>query len=103
MNRNRWLAFFVFCGMVLMGFGALQVAKAAPQEGENKAADNTEAPQGAAKDSKAPPLNMLQWTYKALGIKYTVIFLGMSFVFVALLITSMGLDQIVNSKLRRTT
>jgi biopolymer transport protein ExbB len=86
MNHRRWLAFILFCGVVLLGFGALDRARAAAQEGENKAADNA-APAAAKPDTgNAAPKNLLAWTYEALGPIYTIVFLALSFIFVALLV-----------------
>lgn len=92
MNTRRWLAFLMFCGMVLLGFGAIQGALAAPQEDAKEAAPQgdenkpAEAPPANGAGANAAPKNLLAWTYEALGLKYTVVFLAMSFVFVALLV-----------------
>jgi biopolymer transport protein ExbB len=81
MNSGRWMGFLLFCALVLLGAGVAQSTLAAPQEGENNAA----AP-AATTPAKPPSQNLLYWTYEALGIRYTVAFLAMSFVFVALLV-----------------
>lgn len=83
MNRKRWLAFLLFCGIVITGFGAIQGAVAAAQEGEKPAAGQNDPAKG---ETLKPPRNLLQWTWDALGLKYTVAFLGMSFLGVALLV-----------------
>lgn len=48
------------------------------------------AQEGAATTTTpAPPQNLLAWTYNALGPLYTIVFLGISFALVALLIMNM--------------
>lgn len=82
---RRWIGFLLFGALVFAGAGLVQSTFAAPQEGENNAADNAAAPAANPPEAKKAP-SLLVWTYEALQLKYTVVFLGMSFVFVALLV-----------------
>lgn len=84
MMNQRGLGFLLACAVVIFGWSFVSSSQAAPQEDENKpaaAADNVAKP-----DGPKAPRNLLQWTYDALGIRYTVAFLAMSFLFVALLV-----------------
>lgn len=59
----------------------------AQEEGGEAAADaGADAGGGEAPAAAKPQKNMLRWTYDALGWRYTLAFLGLSFAFVALLI-----------------
>jgi biopolymer transport protein ExbB len=85
MTSGRWLGFLLICCLVLWGAGAMHSAYAAPQEDDEVAAPaNPAAP--ASSESKPASKNLLVWTYEALGIRYTIVFLAMSFTFVALLV-----------------
>jgi biopolymer transport protein ExbB len=82
------LALFLATEVVRTVVPSLQ-SKAVAQEDEDTSGG------GAAKDSleeekrKAASQSMLMWTFNALGWRYTIAFLGISFAFVALLIMNM--------------
>jgi biopolymer transport protein ExbB len=56
------------------------VAEAAPE------AAPPQAPAADAAPASAPPRNLLSWMYEALTLRYTLIFLALSFTFVALIV-----------------
>lgn len=78
------------CGVALLAlfdFGVLtfsgaSVAQAQDDDGEAKEA----APAGDAADSTKPTESQLQFFFRSLGWKYTIAFLVLSFVFVALIV-----------------
>jgi biopolymer transport protein ExbB len=88
-NRNmmsrRWLGFLLICSLVIFAWGSAASSLASPQEGENNAVEASPS-SGSPADGKPAPKNMLAWTFEALGWTYTITFLAMSFVFVALLV-----------------
>jgi len=55
---------------------------------EEKVAEEV-APADPAAPAQQPPESMLKWTFKSLGWRYTIAFLGISFAFVALLIMNL--------------
>lgn len=86
-----WLAVAV-CGLLLLGlcdYGILSVAgpAAAQAQDEGAAADAPAA--DAAAEPAAPPAkrqSQLAFFYNALGLRYVIAFLGLSFTFVALIV-----------------
>lgn len=75
--------------MLLLVVAGLQMALVGPGWGPAPAvAQEDEAAGGAAAagDQAAPQESFLVWFYKALTLKYTIAFLGISFAFVALLV-----------------
>ncbi len=53
---------------------------------QDAAANNAAPAAGQANEEVKPPKNLLAWTYEALGLKYTLAFLALSFVAVGLLV-----------------
>src|SRR5688572_21632146 len=79
------LALFLATEVVQTIIPSLQSNAVAQDEeggGEEATTDGGTTPQ-------APPESMLGWTFKSLGWRYTITFLGISFAFVALLIMNM--------------
>jgi biopolymer transport protein ExbB len=64
-----------------------QAAFAQPADGAAAPAPASSAPKKA--DEKKPTMNLLQWTFKALGWEYTIVFLAMSFTLVALVVMNL--------------
>lgn len=84
-----WLG-TALCGLLLLGlcdYGFLSVAGPnAVQAQEDAAGDNAAAPAGDAAASTPKRESQLTFFYNALGPKYVVAFLGLSFTFVALIV-----------------
>lgn len=75
-----------FIGIMLLSLLAIEAVRTAVPAFHSVVVAQDEAP-----DAEAPVAdeNMLVWTYNALGLRYTIAFLGISFAFVALLIMNM--------------
>jgi biopolymer transport protein ExbB len=82
------LALFLGTELVQTVAPSLRGAAVAQDDAAEEAADAAPAAPAAptAETPAKPPESMLMWTYNALGIRYTVAFLAVSFAFVALLI-----------------
>lgn len=95
-RQRRWRAggWGVLAALALAGMaGMLPPARAVAQE--EKAAEAPAAAQEAAppaaqpEQAAAPRQSLLRWYYRALGIRYTVAFFTLSFVFVAMLVMNL--------------
>lgn len=93
--RHRAVLFGTLVAVIglLILDGAFQSANIFTQTAiaQDEAAPAAAAPAapGAAAEEPAKDVNLLQWTYEALGLFYMVIFLGLSFTFVALFVMNM--------------
>jgi biopolymer transport protein ExbB len=83
------LALFLGTELVQTVAPSLQAVAVAQDDAAEEPADAAPAAAPAAETTTKPPESMLMWTYNALGIRYTVAFLAVSFAFVALLIMNM--------------
>jgi biopolymer transport protein ExbB len=97
---SRWALLGSWLLMVAVIGGGLATTVFAPAPA---VAQDEAAPADAAAEDEAPPQeSYLVWTYKALGLRYTIAFLAISFSFVALIvmiILSLRRDNIVPAHL----
>jgi biopolymer transport protein ExbB len=94
-RSSRSLVGSTRAAMLLLIAGAVcSAAFLQPQAAFAQPADGAAAPAptpSAAKkvEEKKPTMNLLQWTFKALGWEYTIVFLAMSFTLVALVVMNL--------------
>ncbi len=81
-HRSRWILLILFS---INLWGATFCPTTIAQE-QPAAAQNNGGVVAGKDDAPAPNLTMLQWLFQALGWLYTIVFLLLSFVFVALVI-----------------
>jgi biopolymer transport protein ExbB len=81
--------FSLFVGTEVVRTIVPSLQSAAVAQDEEGGGDDAGGGDAAASKPKPGSENMLVWTYNALGLRYTLAFLGISFAFVALLIMNM--------------
>ncbi len=89
---GSWLVMLVVVGGALVGSVATPVPAVAQDEAAEEATPAPVADESVVNDTEDAPKkkeSYLVWTYKALGIRYTVAFLVISFSFVALVVMIM--------------
>ena len=90
----RWWIFATAVLAALVAFGAPGGVRTPlwAQEGEKANADAAKAAPAGEEDEESearPPQTFLEWAFEALGWSYTVVFLGLSFWFVALFVMNL--------------
>lgn len=88
----RVLAFSLLAALLICGALAMQERAAAQEPGAGPvpaAAPAAPAAAPAGAEKTAPPQNVLEFYFKALGWFYTIAFLSISFVFVALIVMNL--------------
>ncbi len=81
-HRSRWILLIL---LSINAWGATPCSATIAQD-QPAAAQNNGAAAAGQNDLPSPNLTMLQWLFQALGWLYTIVFLLLSFVFVALVI-----------------
>jgi biopolymer transport protein ExbB len=80
----------VFAASIVIAFiGSYTVHPTAALRAQDDAVNQAEPPatvQNGAQSQAAPQINYLKWTYESLGLMYSIIFLALSFTFVALVV-----------------
>jgi biopolymer transport protein ExbB len=89
-EARMWTCLAAVAGALLLTNGMLRYSNSAwAQPAENKADDGKKAAASTEDTGAKAPPSFLGWAYQALGIPYTVVFLGLSFTLVALFVMNL--------------